>query len=235
MSQALEESSTEMFQRQALEEVREQFPRHFDTVNMHPRQLIGAEVPSISGEGMETLRSSEDARDWQEAMKALLVQEIRGRAEKMADEDRTTIQTVHASIELFQNNSDLVPGTKQFDKELADQLVRVAKPYEVRVDGKLYGFNIPLQPLIEQLRAQLKEDRAKKAAVAETPPAAEAPKASAPAAPAAASAAPAAPAAGVKPAPAAPQAGIPSQAGQSTEGENFDDLFGTLGLRGLRI
>ena len=181
-----------MFQRQALEEVREQFPRHFDTVNMHPRQLIGAEVPSISGEGMETLRSSEDARDWQEAMKALLVQEIRGRAEKMADEDRTTIQTVHASIELFQNNSDLVPGTKQFDKELADQLVRVAKPYEVRVDGKLYGFNIPLQPLIEQLRAQLKEDRAKKAAVAETPPAAEAAPAAAPAAPTAAPAAPAA-------------------------------------------
>ena len=224
-----------MFQKQALEEVQEQFPRHFETVNMHPRQLIGMEVPSITGEGMETLRSSEDAKDWQDAMKSLLVQEIRGRADKMANDDRATITTVHASIELFQNNSDLVPGTKQFDKELADQFVRVAKPYEVRVEGKLYGFNIPVQPLIDQLRTQLKEDRAKKASVAETPPAAEA---AAPAAPAAAKAPAARPAApGVRPPAAAPapQAGIPSQAGQSLESESFDDLFGTLGLRGLRI
>lgn len=224
-----------MFQKQALSELQEQFPRHFETVGLHPRQLIGMEVPSITGEGMETLRSSEDARDWQEAMKSLLVQEIQARSEKMADEDRTTMQTVHSSIELFQNNADLVPGTKQFDKELADQLIRVAKPYEVRVDGKLYGFNIPLQPLIEQLRAQLKEDRAKKAPVAEAPAAAKAAPAAAPAAAAPSPAAPAAPAAGVKQPAAQPQAGIPSQAGQSTEGENFDDLFGTLGLRGLRI
>lgn len=235
MSTALEESTAEVFQRQALTELQEQFPRHFETVNQHTRQLIGMEVPAISGEGMEVLRSSEDARDWQEAMKTLLVQEIRARAERMAEEDKTTISTVHASIELFQNNSDLVPGTKQFDVELADQLIRVAKPYEVRVEGKLYGFNIPLQPLIDQLRAQLKEDRAKKAAVAEAPPAAQAGTA----APAPAAAKPAAtsvaPAASAAPAAPAPQEGIPSRAGQSSESENFDDLFGTLGLRGLRI
>ena len=45
------------------------------------------------------------------------------------------MRTLHASIELFQKNADMVPGTRQFDKELADRVTKFAKPYEVRVEG----------------------------------------------------------------------------------------------------
>lgn len=235
MSTALEEATLQIHQKTALEEVQKQFPKYFEAINQHPRMLVGAEVPLPGRDGMETLKSSEDAKDWQEAVKSLLAAEVRDRAGRLVEGDKDMLQTLHASIELFQNNSDLVPGTKQFDKELADQLVKVAKPYELRVEGKLHGYTIPLQPLIEQLRTQLQESR--KAAPAAP---AAAPTAGAPAAAAAPAAPAAAPATGA-PAPApgaaapAPQAGLTSKPGTSTEGEDFDELFATIGLRGLRI
>ena len=136
-------------------------------------------------------------------------------------EDGGLRKTLHSSIELFQNNSDLVPGTKEFDKELADRLTEMAKPYESRVDGKLIGYNIPLQPLVEMVRGQLKEARAAKAPAQ--------PPAGAPAAPQAPAQPPAR-----KPAPA-PQAGIPASAGTSAEANDFSTLFGTIGMPELRI
>ena len=37
------------------------------------------------------------------------------------EESADFLQTVHASIDLFKNNRDLIPGTKDFDRRLADQ------------------------------------------------------------------------------------------------------------------
>ena len=115
-----------------------------------------------------------------------------------------------------------MPNTAKFDKELADSVVKFAKPYEVRADGKLMGYSIPLQALVEQERQALKDRRA-----------------SQPAAPAS-TGAPAAqqqPAQGDAPKPSeAPQAGIQSRAGQSGEGaDDLDALWGTLGLSGIRL
>ena len=146
-------------------------------------------------------------------MKGLLSDEINDRAGRELDENRDFLTTVHQSVELFQVNEDLRPGTKQFDVELANRFATLAKPYELRVDGKLQGYSIPVQPLIEQTRKEVHEQRAAK-----------------PAAPAA----PAKPAASRKPADP-PQAGISSKAGQSSDTEDFSTLFGTLGLPGLRI
>lgn len=181
--------------------------------------LVGTEVPSLTGpEGsMETLRDVNDAREWQDAVKSLLTEEVRERATRSLEENKGILETVHASIELFAQNKDMVPGTRQFDRQLADRFAAMAKPYELRVDGKLHGFSIPVQPLIDSLRAQLTAERA-----------------AAPAAPAAAAAA----ATGRPPAKPAdpPQAGIGSKAGSSSDdAEDFSTLFGTLGLPNLRI
>ena len=172
--------------------------------------LVGQTVPAIGKEGDETLRDAADAREWQEAVKSLLVSEVRDRASKAMDESQDFLTTIHASIDLFTNNPDLVPGTKDFDVELANRFATMATPYELRVDERLQGYSIPVQPLIEQIRNQLVKEREAK-----------------PAAPAA----PAAPKA--KPEP--PQAGIKSKAGAGDAAEDFSTLFGTLGLPDFQI
>ena len=184
--------------------------------------LVGTQVPALSGaEGqMETLRDASDAREWQDAVKALLTEEVRERATKSAEENKGILDTVHASIELFTKNKDMVPGTRQFDRQLADRFSSMVKPYELRVDGKLHGYTIPVQPLIDQLRAQLGIERAAAPATAATP----------------AAAATGRPAGTPAPAGDAPQAGIGSKAGSSSEdADDFSTLFGTLGLPNLRI
>jgi hypothetical protein len=103
-----------------------------------------------------------------------------------------------------------VPGTKDFDVDLANRFATMATPYELRVEGKLQGYTIPVQPLIENIRNQLIKER-------ENTPAA-----------------PAAPAAPKAP-PEPPQAGIPSKAGAGSDAEDFSTLFGTIGLPNLKI
>lgn len=212
---------TRVHQQGALEELQKEHPRYFDAIQKAPRLLVGTEVPSLNGEGMERLKDSADAADWIEGAKSLLSQEVQARARAAMEEDEGLLKVVHSSIELFQNNRDLVPNTKQFDKELADNLVALVKPYEHRIDGKLIGYTIPLQPLVDKLRADLATGRAAKATA--QPPAAATPPAATPPAP--------------KPTPpaAAPQAGVPSSAGQSAEVEDFSTLFGTIGLSDLRL
>ena len=219
MSTALEDQQLQIHQRTALEAVKQEFPKYFDALQQHPRLLVGIEVPSLKGEGTEILRDSSDARDWQEAVKDILSDEIKARAETSAESDREVMQTLHSSIDLFKNNSDLVPGTKQFDRELADKLMEVAAPYVLRAEGRLMGFSIPMQPLIDQLRTQLTATRSAAAAAAAAAP-------------------PVAPA--VKQAPqeaaqSAPQAGISSKAGSSAEADDFSTLFGTLGMPSFRV
>lgn len=167
---------------------------------------------------METLRNTDDAKEWQEAVRSLLVQEIRAGAESKIEESRSFLDTVHASIDLFKNNPDLIPGTKGFNRELADRFAAMVKPYEVRDDDekKLLGYSIPVQPIIEGLRSQLQASNTPAAA----PP-------SQPATPAAAPSAP--------PSVEPPQAGITSKAGSSSEREDFSTLFGTIGLPNLQI
>jgi hypothetical protein len=194
--------------------VREEHKLYFEALEKHPRLLVGSQVPAIGREGTETLRDTNDAREWQEAVKSILVDEIRSRATKSLDDNQQFLETVHASIKLFQDNPDLTPGSATFDKDLAERFVEMAKPYELRVNEKLQGYSIPVQPLINSVRSQLAAERAK----ATPPPAAEPPKVE-------------------KQDPPAdpPQAGIPSKSGSSAEVEDFSTLFGTIGLPNLRI
>jgi hypothetical protein len=194
--------------------VQTEYPKYFDALNKHPRMLVGTEVPAAGRDGLEVLQDETDAASWQAATKQLLVQEVKSRASKAMDDNGDFLTTLHASIELFQNNPDLVPGSAEFDVDLANRFAVMATPYELRVDGKLQGYSIPVQPLIEQLRNQVVASRAT------TPP---------PPPP------PAAAAAATSPAADPPQAGIPSKAGNGSQAEDFSVLFGTLGLPNLRI
>lgn len=142
-----------------LSEVQEEYSRYFEAIQQHPRTLVGKEVPSATGEGMEVLKDAADAKDWQDAIKFELTNEVKSRVSVKQDEYRESFETVHSSIDLFRNNVDLVPGTKQFDRELADQFARTAKDYELRTNGKLVGYSVPVQPLINQIRTQLAERR----------------------------------------------------------------------------
>ena len=208
--------------------MRTEYSKYFDALSKHPRLLVGTTVPSFTSEGLETLRDSNDAREWQEAAKQVLLAEVRDRASRLGEEDREMMSVLHGSIELFQNNSDLVPGTREFDRELADEFAQLVKPYEVRVDGKMHGYSVPVQPLVEQIRRQLVARRAAAEAAAPAP--------AAQAAQAAASRTQGAPPALAAPPPAqGPQGGIPSKAGAASEEEDFSVLFGTIGLPALRI
>jgi hypothetical protein len=231
MLTALETKQADELRTAALAEVQTEYAKYFDAINQHPRALVGQEVPSMVGEGMEVLRDSADAKDWQDAAKQQLAAEVKARAERQSDAVKPMMQTLHASIDLFRQNHDLIPNTRQFDRELADRFAALSKPYELRVEGKLSGFSIPVQPLIDSVRAQLTTERAAKAA----PPA------------------PAAPAGQPTPQqqraaeqnrndvgqfhnPDAPQAGIPSKAGMSGEAaEDYSAFWGTLGLPNLRL
>lgn len=184
--------------------------------------LVGTSVPALNGEDgqMETLRDAADAREWQEAVKSLLTEEVRERATAAMEENKGILDTVHQSIELFANNKDLVPGTRQFDRQLADRFAAMAKPYELRVEGKLHGYTIPVQPIIDHLRAALVAERAS------APPAVPAAATGTATGRQRAAAAPA----------DAPQAGIGSKAGSASDSEeDFSVLFGTLGLPNFRI
>lgn len=217
LSTTFEENTLKSYQQVAYEEVRKDYENYFAALEKHPRLLVGTQVPAIGRDGMETLKNTEDAKEWQEAVKSLLVQEIKSKAEVKVEAAKPFIDTIHASIDLFKNNPDLIPGTRGFDRKLADAFATMVKPYEIRdeKDSKLVGYSIPVQPIIDQLRTQQK--------AATAPPPAAAP--ATPATPAAAPTAPAEP----------PQAGIVSKAGNSTEKEDFSTLFGTIGLPNLTI
>lgn len=204
--------------------MREEYTNYFEALEKHPRLLVGTQVPRIDGkEGMETIRDTSDAREWQEAVKSILVAEVRDRAGRQMEESSDFLQTVHASIELFQNNADLVPGTRDFDVELANRFAQLAQPYELRIDEKLAGYSIPVQPIIEKLRAQLTTERAAKNT---SPPAVTAAPAAAPPSPGSA---------GGDSTAEAPQAGIAGKAGSGSSTDDFSTLFGTIGLPNLQI
>ena len=166
MGLKFEERQTEALEREALLDVQQEYPKYFDALRQHPRQLIGTEVPSVTGEGMERLKDSNDARDWQDGVKKLLIDEVASRVDASREQLSGVYSTVHASIDMFRNNHDLIPGTKGFDRELADAVAQAAQPYELRAKDKLVGYSIPIQPVINAVRQQLANTRGQSAGAA---------------------------------------------------------------------
>lgn len=220
----LEKRQNEELTETAVSEIREEYKNYIAAIEQHPRALIGRQVPSATDpEKMETLRDSNDAKDWQDAIRQTLGQEVRDRVSRKADDSRGMMETLHNSINLFQNNPDILPGAKQFDKELADRFMETVSPYILKVEDNFVGFTIPVQPLLTQLRQQLTATRS--AAKPAPAPSAQQQRAA------------------NQPrnerqqfASDGPQEGIPSKAGGGGEqSEDFSTLFGTIGLPDFRI
>ena len=222
----LESRLTTQLTQAAVDEVRTEFKSYIDAVEQAPRYLVGKTVPKADGsEGTETLRDAQDARDWQEEIKKQLGREVSRRIEAARTDNAGMMEVLNNSVQLFQSNPDIVPNTKQFDKELANEFAALIKPFEVRNDGKLVGWKVDVKPMLTTLRQQL---NARRAAAPAAP--------SAPAAPTAqqqrAATQPRNERQQFAPNQDTPQAGITSSAGQSPEdGEGLDALFGTLGFQ----
>ena len=217
----LESKTTQEFTDQAVQSVREEYSGYIQAIEQHPRLLIGQSVPKADGtEGEEHIRDESDAKSWQDAIRHQLAREVQFRVQKSQDDNRGMMETLTNSIELFRNNADLIPGTKQFDKELADLFTETVKDYELRPDGKLVGYTINVAPLLVQVRNQLARTRTAAAAAKPAEPTAQQQRA----------AAQARNEQGQFNA-SGPQAGITSKAGGGApEGESLDTLFGTLGI-----
>lgn len=152
------EESFRISSRQELEA--EVDPKYFEALAKHPMALVGEEVPSVKGDGKTiVLRDTAEARDWQDATKGLIEAEIAAGIRRKTDEVKPMMSVIQDSILMLQNNSDLIPGTKEYDPELATQFTDVAKAYELRVGDKLYGYQVNVQPLINSLRERLATQR----------------------------------------------------------------------------
>lgn len=157
----IEERHREELEREAFAEVKKEYSGYFDLLNKHPREAVGDEVPSLTDPNrMETLRDSSDAKDYQEAVKARLTRMVAERARAASDEVRPVMNALHDSVALFQTNPELVPNSKQFDSEIAKQFVAMVKPYELKIEDKIVGYNMNVQPIFEQVKAQVLAARA---------------------------------------------------------------------------
>lgn len=209
MSEALEERFTASFQQQAIAQAQEDYPQYIDALQMHPLELVGKELPPIDGsDNTVTFRTADEVAQWQGAVKAILQRDLESSIHQARQDSNEILDVVHASIEMFRDNPDLVPGSKSYNKALAADFVRLAEPYALKMNGKLTGYSIPVQGMIDRLRAQ------HKAAPAAAAPAAK--KAAAPA--------------------AKPQAGIPSKAGTGDGGgEDYSPMWKALGISSVPI
>lgn len=189
----------------------EERPALFQMLQQHPRELIGQDLPALTGTGTERIKDSADAASYQDAWRERVLRELSERVETGQTELREVSQTVHASAKFFQDNKDLIPGAKGFDRELADAFADAVKDYVVRSNEKAIGWSVPVQPIVNALRSQI---AARRATVVQQPPAAASPS------PRQQQAAdqPRTPTGQFD----APQAGLRSQAGQSTGGEMSD-------------
>lgn len=210
---------------ETVEEIRAEYGKYIEATEKPATLLVGQELPNHKGEGIFRPRDSVEAQEWIDSIKYTLGQEAKDRISRKSDDTRPMMNTLTRSIELFRANHDLIPNTRQFDKELADRFTELAEPYKLDVDGKFVGYTIDVAPMVKQVRAQLLRERAAEPAAPVAAPAAqptaqqqrvaEQPRATN----------------GSWVNPDAPQAAIPSKAGASDDGgEDLSTLWGTLGL-----
>jgi hypothetical protein len=205
---------------EAVDYVRTEYKGYVDLLDEPARVLVGTQVPSLKDpQKMETLRDVADVESYQDAVRKTLGKVVQEQISRNQDDTRGTMEMLTRSAELFQNNPDLIPGTKTFDKELADQFVAMAKDFEVELDGKVIGYSVPVQSFITNIRTRLVAQRA--AAAAAQPSAQQQQAANQPRTPAGQFTTPPA---------NQPQAAIPNKAaGGGAQGEDLSTLFGTLG------
>ena len=212
VAEALDQRFLGAYQEQAIQEAQEDYGHYIEKLDMHPMELVGQPLPAIDGSGQELVfRSTAEVKEWQEAVVAILKRGMAERIEALAGESNEVYETVHASIEMFRSNPDLIPNTPGFNPALANEVMRMVRPYALHMDGKLTGFSIPVQGLIDEVRAGHKvRSLANKPAPAPAP--------------------------AKKPRAATPQGGIKSAAGSSGEdSEDYTPMWNALGISQMPI
>lgn len=206
VADALEERFLQSYQQVALDQMQADYGQYIERLSRHPMELVGQELPAIDGtDGTLIFGTVQEARDWQDAVKTILRREVQLHVQQQQEEYSDVRETLHSSIQLFRDNPDLIPGSQGFNKELADEVAKMARPYALKMDGKLTGYSIPIQGIVDQVRGNLK---ARAAAAPAAPPPAPAKRKTSP-----------------------PQGGLPSRAASDSGGdEDFSPMWKVFGI-----
>ena len=148
----------------ATREVYESIDKEFsEALEFHPMELVGQEVPDVrrgAAQGAKIrINDSAQARDWQDAVQQIIKREVDSEVQKKTEDLKPMMSVVQGSVQLFRNNPDIVPGSKNFDKELATRFARAAATYEVKAGAKRIGWHGDAQPLLNELRSNLAKER----------------------------------------------------------------------------
>jgi len=153
-----------VLRQQAFSEVQQVVdPQFFDIMRLRPTQMVGMEVPSVrpgaAPEERIKLLDSAMARQYQEDIGGMIEDQITDVASRQADSLRPMMSVIQDAIQMLDNNPDLIPGTKGFDPELQKRVIEVGKSYEVRANGKMMGYQVKMQPIINVIRNELAKER----------------------------------------------------------------------------
>lgn len=160
------------FKAQAFQELESEIDEQFLTALRQPAmRLVGQEVPSVRlgapADEMTKILDTQMARDWQQTVASIIEDEVNDKVQQKVDAVRPMTSVIQESALLFQNNPDLIIGTKGFDPELAERFTRLASAYEVKTAKGVIGYGVNVQPLINELRAGLSKERGASGARAE--------------------------------------------------------------------
>jgi len=152
------------FRKQAAEEFRNEIdPQFINTLRSSPFLLVGTEVPDLRPNAQPQdkvkLLDTQMARDYQEALSQQIENEIQSRVDSRTEQVRPLLGVIQESVQMFQNNPDLVVGSKQFDPDLAERFASMASAYEYKLNDKVIGYQVNVQPLINSIRSQLEKER----------------------------------------------------------------------------
>lgn len=152
----LNERAEKGFRDRALNDVREEVdPKYLEAIENHPRLLVGQTVPAANGQGTELIKDEADAASWQGAVKHIISQQVHQKTQAYLNDAKPFLGALQDSIEMFRRNPELVPGTKEFDREIATKFTALAASYKYEVDGKTIGYMVDVQPLIEAVKTQV--------------------------------------------------------------------------------
>jgi hypothetical protein len=158
------ENMRAQFRNAAIAEVQADIdPIFIKTLGDDPFLLVGQSLPDIrpnaAKDAKYTITDTQAGRDYQAALAKLVEAEIADAASQKENEVRPMLSTVQESFLMFQNNPDLIPNTDTFDYDLAVAVADIGKSYEVKVNGKVIGYDANMQPIINKLRADISKER----------------------------------------------------------------------------
>ncbi|QDF15960.1 hypothetical protein SEA_UNPHAZED_50 [Microbacterium phage Unphazed] len=152
------------FRQAAIAELQEEIePEVLEILQDVPARLAGQEVPSLARDAKPgdriRLNDSRDAAQYQKDLSSIVEKMVKDRTAEKSNDARPMASVIQESFLLFENNPDLIPNTKGFDKELATRFVEIAAPYATKINGKTIGYAVNVQPLINSLRADIAKQR----------------------------------------------------------------------------